>query len=426
MPHRPPVLLAALLAAPLLLVAAPLAAQAQQQEAQATKPGAKPKTPPGHKGAGASPKAGPPLDTLPPSQIGIGTLARFAYLIDATTDAVLLFKDADKPMMPSSMAKMMTVYLVFEELKAGRLKPDTRFRVSERARSMGGSRMFVEINSEITIDDLIKGVITLSGNDACVVLAEGMSGTEETFAARMNKRAKELGMTGSVFKNASGWPVEGMYVTARDLAVLAKRTIEDFPEYYRYYNMTEFTWNNIRQENRNRLLGLTPGTDGLKTGHSEDAGYGLTASAIRDGRRLILVVNGLSDMRSRTSESARLMEWGFREYSNKVAFRTGETVALADVWLGEAGKVPLVAAKPIAATVPVGQEAGVRVKVEYEGPVRAPIRKGERIGKAVVQAAAGANPVEIPLYAGADVPRLGPVGRAFGVIKHYLFGWMSS
>ena len=421
--HRLPALLAALVLAPALCVAVPLAAYAQQ-EAQA-KPATKPRAPAGHKGAGGSPKAGPALDALPPSQIGIGTLARHAYLIDATTDAVLLFKEADKAMLPSSMAKMMTVYLVFEELKAGKLRPDTKFRVSERARSMGGSRMFVEINSEISVDDLIKGVITLSGNDACVVLAEGMSGTEETFAARMTKRARELGMTGSVFKNASGWPAEGMYVTARDLAVLAKRTIEDFPEYYRYYALTEFTWNNIRQENRNRLLGMTLGTDGLKTGHSEEAGYGLTASTIREGRRLILVVNGLPDMKTRTSETARLMEWGFREYSNKVAFRAGETVAQADVWLGEVGKVPLVAAKPIAATVPVGQEGGVRMKVEYTGPVLAPIRKGDPIGKAIVQAAAGTSAVEIPLYAGADVPRLGPVGRAFGVLKHYLFGWMS-
>ncbi|HKU95918.1 MAG TPA: D-alanyl-D-alanine carboxypeptidase family protein [Vineibacter sp.] len=422
--RRSPALLAALVLAPTLCIAVPLAAHGQQ-EAQATKPAAKPRAPAGHKGAGGSPKAGLPTDALPPSQIGIGTLARYAYLIDATTDAVLLFKDADKAMLPSSMAKMMTVYLVFEELKAGKLRPDTKFRVSERARSMGGSRMFVEINSEISVDDLVKGVITLSGNDACVVLAEGMSGTEETFAARMTKRARELGMTGSVFKNASGWPTEGMYVTARDLAVLAKRTIEDFPEYYRYYALTEFTWNNIRQENRNRLLGMTLGTDGLKTGHSEEAGYGLTASTVREGRRLILVVNGLPDMKTRASESARLMEWGFREYSNKVAFRAGETVAQADVWLGEVGKVPLVGAKPIAATVPVGQEAGVRMKVEYTGPVAAPIRRGDQIGKAIVQAAPGAQPVEIPLYAGADVPRLGPVGRAFGVLKHYLFGWMS-
>ncbi|MCW5745017.1 MAG: D-alanyl-D-alanine carboxypeptidase [Alphaproteobacteria bacterium] len=389
-----------------------------------TKPTARPKTPGGSKGA-SSKTANPPLEALPPSQIGIPTMAKFAYMIDATTNAVLLAKDADKPMLPSSMAKMMTIYIVFEELKAGRLKLDTRFRVSERARNMGGSRMFVEINSEITVEDLIKGVIALSGNDACVVLAEGISGTVETFAARMNKQARELGMTGSVFTNASGWPDPAMHVTASDLALLAKRTIDDFPQYYHYYALPDFTWNNIRQENRNRLLGLTAGTDGLKTGHSEDAGYGLTASTVRDGRRLILVVNGLPDMKTRASEPARLIEWGFREFRNKVAFRAGETVAMADVWLGDSPKVPLVATRLVGATVPVGQEEGVRVRVVYEGPVRAPIRKGDPIGKAMVQATAGAPPVEIPLYAGADVPRLGPLGRAFGMIRHYLFGWIS-
>ncbi|HJQ60711.1 MAG TPA: D-alanyl-D-alanine carboxypeptidase family protein [Vineibacter sp.] len=387
------------------------------------KPAPKPKGPAGAKGAGT--KAGPLPEALQPSQIGIGTLARFAYLVDATTDSVLLFKDADKPMLPSSMAKLMTIYIVFEELKAGRLKLDSKFRVSERARNMGGSRMFVEINSEVSVEDLIKGVVVLSGNDACVVLAEGLSGTEETFAARMTKRGRDMGLTGSTFKNSSGWPEPGMVVTARDLAILSKRTAEDFPEYYRYYAQTDFTWNNIRQENRNRLLGMTPGTDGLKTGHTEEAGYGLAASTIRDGRRLVLVVNGLPDMRTRAAESARLMEWGFREFSNRIAFRAGETVALADVWLGESGKVPLVATRPVGATVPVGQDAGVRVKVEYYGPVRAPIRKGDPIGKAIVQASSSATPVEIPLYAGADVARLGPVGRAFGVLRHYLFGWIS-
>lgn len=418
MPRRRVAFLAGLLTAPFLLSSLPVHALAQQ--APPPKP-AKPKA--GQKGPGS--RSGPTVEALPPSQIGIGTLARQALLIDATTDTILLFKDADKPMLPSSMAKLMTVFLVFEDLKAGKLRLDTKFRVSERARSMGGSRMFVEINSEITVEDLIKGVIALSGNDACVVLAEGMSGTEDAFAARMTKRARELGMTGSIFKNSSGWPVEGMVVTAKDLAVLARHTIEDFPEYYRYYALTDFTWNNIRQENRNRLLAMTPGTDGLKTGHTEEAGYGLAASTIRDGRRLILVVNGLPDMRSRSTEAARLIEWGFREYSNRVAFRAGETVADAEVWLGESGKVPLVATRPIAATVPVGQEGGVRVRVEYEGPVRAPVRKGDLIGRAIVQSSPGGRPVEIPLYAGADVHKLGPVGRAFGVIRHYLFGWMS-
>lgn len=367
----------------------------------------------------------PNFDALPPSQIGIGTLAKTAYVIDAVTDTVLLFKDADQRTPPSSMAKMMTVYIIFEELKAGRLKLDTKFRVSERARSMGGSRMFVEVGTEISVDDLIKGIITLSGNDACVVIAEGLSGTEDNFAARMTKKARDIGMPNSVFRNSSGWPADGQYTTARDLAVLARRTILDFPEYYRYYAITDFTWNNIRQENRNRLLSITPGTDGLKTGHTEEGGYGLASSTIRDGRRIILVVNGLSDMRQRASESARLTEWAFREYTNKVAFRGGDKVVDAEVWLGDQRTVPLITQRAIAATVPVGQDANVRVTVQYDGPIRAPIRKGDQIGKVMVSAAPGARAVEYPLFAGADVPRLGAFGRAVGVIKHYLFGWMA-
>jgi D-alanyl-D-alanine carboxypeptidase (penicillin-binding protein 5/6) len=406
---------AALAVATSLVIAVPSAQQTKPAKPAPTKP-AKPPS--------ARPQP-PNYDALPPSQIGIGTLAKTAYLIDAVTDTVLLFKDADQRTPPSSMAKMMTVYIIFEELKAGRLKLDTKFRVSERARAMGGSRMFVELGSEISVDDLIKGIITLSGNDACVVVAEGLSGTEDNFAARMTKKARDLGMANTVFRNASGWPAEGQYSTMRDLAMLARHTINDFPEYYKYYSHTDFTWNNIRQENRNRLLGMTPGTDGLKTGHTEEGGFGLASSTIRDGRRIILLVNGLADMRQRASESARLTEWAFREYTNKVAFRAGDKVLDGEVWLGDQRTVPLVTQRAIAATVPMGQDANVRVTVQYDGPIRAPIRKGDQIGKVMVSAAPGARAIEFPLFAGADVPRLGAFGRAVGVIKHYLFGWMA-
>ena len=268
-------------------------------------------------------------------------------MIDPQTSTVLLFKDADKPMHPSSMAKMMTIYIAFEEINAGRLKLDTRFRVSERARNMGGSRMFVELGSEVSVEDLIKGMIVLSGNDACVVIAEGMSGTEDSFAERMTAKARELGMTGTVFKNASGWPADGQWTTARDLAVLSWRTIEDFPKLYRYYSEMNWTYNNIKQDNRNRLLKTVPGTDGLKTGHTEEGGYGQATSAVRDGRRLILVVNGLTSMAERAQETARLVEWGFRESTNTTVFRAGDTVVEAPVWLGSQDKVPLVVGKPV-------------------------------------------------------------------------------
>jgi D-alanyl-D-alanine carboxypeptidase (penicillin-binding protein 5/6) len=388
------------------------------------KPPAKPRATTAPKQA-ATPPAAAKTEALPPSQIGIGTLARQAYMVDPQTSTVLLFKDADKPMHPSSMAKMMTIYILFEELEAGRIKLDTRFRVSERARNMGGSRMFVELGSEVAVEDLIKGMIVLSGNDACVVVAEGLSGNEDSFAERMTKRGRELGMTGTVFKNASGWPVEGQWTTARDLAVLAWRTISDFPKFYRYYAETNWTYNNIKQDNRNRLLKITPGTDGLKTGHTEEGGFGQATSAVRDGRRLIMVVNGLGSMAERAQESARLMEWGFRESTNTTVFRAGDTVVEAPVWLGAQDKVPLVVSHPVQITAPTGQPVTPRVMARFDGPLAAPIVKGTKLGTAVVTLPDGRE-IDYPLEAGADVERMGVVGRVATMIRHYLFGWLSS
>lgn len=399
--------------------------QQRRQQTQPQKPAAKSRAPQQGTATNRSEKStAAKVEALPPSQIGVGTLARFAFMVDPQTSTVLLYKDAETPMAPSSMAKMMTIYIVFEELAAGRLKLDSRFRVSERARAMGGSRMFLELGSEVTVEDLIKGIIVLSGNDACVVIAEGLSGTEEAFAERMTKRARELGLTNSVFKDASGWPYEGQYTTARDLAVLSHRTIEDFPQYYRYYAEQNWTYNNIRQDNRNRLLKMTPGTDGLKTGHTEEGGYGQATSAIRDGRRLILVVNGLTSMAERAQETSRLMEWGFRESTNTTVFRAGDTVVEAPVWLGAQEKVPLVIPKAVLVTSPAGQPPSPRVVARFEGPIPAPIAKGTKIGTAVITLADG-KAMEYPLEAGADVPRMGVVSRVGTMIKHYLFGWLS-
>jgi D-alanyl-D-alanine carboxypeptidase (penicillin-binding protein 5/6) len=370
------------------------------------------------------PSAAKAAEALPPSQIGIGTLARQAFMVDMQTNTVLLFKDADKPMAPSSMSKMMTIYILFEELTAGRLKLDSRFRVSERARNIGGSRMFVELGSEVSVEDLIRGIIVLSGNDACIVVAEGLSGTEDSFAERMTKRGRELGMQRSVFKNSSGWPAEGQHTTARDLAVLAARTVEDFPKLYRYYAETDWTYNNIRQDNRNRLLRLVPGTDGLKTGHTEEGGYGQAASAIRDGRRLMLVVNGMTSMAERAAETSRLMEWGYREFANATLFRAGDVVAEAPVWLGAADKVPLVIPRAVAVTSPVGQPVQPRVVARFEGPIAAPIAKGAKLGSVALTMPDG-RVMEHPLEAGADVPRLGAFGRVAALLKHYLFGWLT-
>ncbi len=398
--------------------------QPRRQQTQPQKPAAKPKPPAATTAKPGTPSAAAKTEALPPSQVGIGTLAQFAFMVDPQTSSVMLFKDADKPMHPSSMAKMMTIYLVFEELAAGRIKLDTRFRVSERARNMGGSRMFVELGSEVSVEDLIKGMIILSGNDACVVVAEGLSGNEDSFAERMNKRARELGLVKTVFKNASGWPAEGQYSTARDLAVLAWRTIDDFPKLYRYYAETNWTYNNIRQDNRNRLLKTTPGTDGLKTGHTEEGGYGQAASAVRDGRRLILVVNGSTSMAERAQETSRLMEWGFREFTNTTIFRAGDTVVEAPVWLGAQDKVPLVVGRAVQVTVPSGQASSPRVVARYDGPLPAPLVKGTKVGTAAVTLPDG-RVIEYPLEVGTDVPRMGVIGRVTTMIQHYLFGWLS-
>ncbi|MBS0520241.1 MAG: D-alanyl-D-alanine carboxypeptidase [Proteobacteria bacterium] len=349
-------------------------------------------------------------------------------MIDAQTGTVLLAKDADKPMAPSSMAKMMTVYLLFDDLAAGKLKLDTQFRVSDRAyaitRGVHSSTMFLELGQTANVGDLIQGIIVVSGNDASVAVAEGMAGSEEAFAERMNKKAHELGMTGSAFRNSSGWPAEGQHVTAHDLAMLAAHTIKDFPQYYKYYAQREFSYNGKTQPNRNLELKTVPGVDGLKTGHTEEGGFGQTTSAIRDGRRLILVLNGLNSIAERAQETARLIEWGFRESSNTTLVRAGDTLAEAPVWLGVQDKVPLVSPTAIQMTTVVGQAAQPHVVAKFDGPIPAPITKGARLGTASVTLPDGRT-VDYPLEAGADVPKLGVVGRMWAAARHYLLGWLS-
>jgi D-alanyl-D-alanine carboxypeptidase (penicillin-binding protein 5/6) len=407
---------------------------AQQQDPKRP-PTQKPAKPAQKPQAGAKPsakaakaEAAARLEALPPSQIGIPTLAQHAFLIDPQTSTVLLFKDADKPMAPSSMAKMMTVYLLFEDLTSGKLKMDTRFKVSERAyaitRGTHSSTMFLEMTDNPTVGELLQGIIVDSGNDASVAVAEGMAGSEEAFADRMNKKARELGLTGSVFKNASGWPAEGQMVTARDLALLAWHTINDFPELYKHYAQQTFTFNGKTQPNRNLELKRLPGVDGLKTGHTEEGGFGQTTSAVRNGRRLILVLNGLGSMGDRASETTRLLEWGFSSFTNTTIFKPGDTVAEAPVWLGAQDTVPLVVSRSIQVTAPAGQTPNPRVVAKFDGPVPAPIAKGTKVGTASVSLPDGRT-MDYPLEAGADVPRKGLVGRVFTLARHYLLGWLS-
>lgn len=358
--------------------------------------------------------------TAPPAA-AIETEAEQAIVMDATTGAVLLEKNADLPVPPSSMSKMMTVYLVFERLKEGSLSMDDTFVVSKKAWQRGGSKMFVEVGKQVSVADLLRGVIVQSGNDASIVLAEGLAGDEKTFADLMNRRAAELGLTNSTFKNASGWPEEGHLMSVRDLAILSKRTIEDFPEYYKLYAEKNFTYNGIRQGNRNPLLYRHGGADGLKTGHTEAAGYGLAASAERQDRRLIMAVNGLPSAKSRSREARRLMEWGFREFRNFSLFRDGDAVEKAGVWLGTEAMVPLVVDRDITVTLPRRARRTAEIKVVYTGPIPAPIAEGDAIARLVVTAP-DVPAVEIPLKAGKAVERLGFAGRLAAGLQYLLWG----
>ena len=351
----------------------------------------------------------------------IETQAAQAYLVDVETGAVLLDKNADELMPPSSMSKMMTAYMVFDRLEDGRLSLDDKLTVSEKAWRKGGSKMFVEVGNQVRVEDLLRGVIVQSGNDACIVLAEGLAGSEEAFADLMTERARELGMTKSTFRNSTGWPDPNHLVTARELAILAKHIIQDHEEYYHYYSEKEFTWNDIRQGNRNPLLYRNIGADGLKTGHTEDAGYGLTASAVQNGRRLILVVNGLPSVKARSDESERLMSWGFREFDNYALFKAGDTVDEAPVWLGDEDTVPLVIAEDLKVTLPRNDRNGMQVSVVYDSPIPAPVPAGTEIAKLRVTWPGGV-PVEVPLQAGAEVEQLGPFGRIAASVKFLLLG----
>jgi D-alanyl-D-alanine carboxypeptidase (penicillin-binding protein 5/6) len=370
--------------------------------------------------AGRQPRApAPPPSTPASSPLGpVDTLARQAIIIDFDTGATLLEKNPDERMPPSSMSKLMTMYVVFDMLKAGRLQLDQQLPVSERAWRMGGSKMFVQIGAQVSVENLARGVIVQSGNDACIVLAEGISGSEAQFAELMNETGRRIGLRASNFRNATGWPDPEHRMTARDLATLARRIITDHPDYYRFYNERSFRWNDITQENRNPTLARVPGADGLKTGHTEEAGYGLTASAIRGGRRLILVVNGLPSMRARAEESERLLEWGFREFDNAVIFRAHETVEEVPVYLGSRPTVPLVSGRDLVLTLPRQWRRTLQARLRYEAPIPAPITKGQEIGRLVISGQ-GVPEMELPLIAGADVERLGLFPRIPAVIGRW-------
>ena len=358
---------------------------------------------------------------LPGTTKALDISAKQAILTDFETGVELYSKNADELMPPASMTKMMTVYLIFERLKEGRLSLDDELRVSRKAWKKGGSKMFVEVGKRVRVEDLIRGIVVQSGNDAAIVVAEGLSGSEEAFAREMTIKARELGMSNSKFRNASGWPDPEHRTTARDLAILAEATIREFPDFYRYYAEGTFFYSNIKQNNRNPLLGRYRGADGLKTGHTENAGYGLTSSAVRNGRRLILVLNGMPSERARRNESQRLLDWGFREFGNYKLFETNEEIASVGVWLGADTHVPLLAKTGVILTMERRLRKTLKVTISHEDPLPAPIKKGNALGEMTVSIAER-EPIKIPLIAGKDIERLGPSGRISAALSYLLWG----
>ena len=356
----------------------------------------------------------------------IDTKAREAILIDPSTGTVILNKNADEQMPPASMSKLMTAYLLFESINDGRVSLDDKFRVSENAWRKGGaasgsSTMFLPPKSEVRVEDLIRGIIVQSGNDACIVVAESLAGSEEAFARRMTDKAQELGMTGSNFMNATGWPHPEHRTTARDLATLSARIIQDFPELFSFYSEREFTYNGIRQSNRNPLIYGYAGADGMKTGHTSEAGYGLTGTAKQGDRRLIVVVNGLKSSKDRASESARILDWGFREFNNYSLFKAGDTIEIAPLWLGTKPTVALKIDRDIHLTMSRKSRRAMKVTVKYQSPISAPITAGQSVGTLTIEAP-DFETIEAPLLAATDSQQLGMVGRLGAALEFLLWG----
>lgn len=339
------------------------------------------------------------------------TSARAAFVMDVTTGTVLLDKNADTPLPPASMSKLMTLYVAFEAVRDGRLSLDERLPVSQHAMDYKGSTMFLNTTDRVRVEDLLRGIIVLSGNDACVVIAEALSpdGTEAGFARYMTQRAQQLGMTNSIFRNSNGWPADGHVMSMRDLALLARRIIEDFPDFYKMFAETEFRFDGrapSNVSNRNPLLTLGIGADGLKTGHTQEAGYGLTGSARQGDRRIVFAVSGLESTEARARESEAIVNWAFRQFARKSVATTGTELARAPVWMGEAQSVGLTVAEDVTTLLPVLGGGSLRAEVVYTGPLRAPVRKGDPLAE-LIFAPEGLPETRVPLVAAEDVARGG-------------------
>ena len=355
----------------------------------------------------------------------IDTSAEFAYVTDFASGKVLMDKDPDSPMKPASMAKIMTIYVAFQRIADGSLSLDDAFLISEKAWRKGGSKTFVEVGKQVAVRDLLMGVVVQSGNDAAIAIAEGISGTEEGFAEEMNYVARQLGMNNTVFKNATGWPDPDQVTTARDLSILATALIrdfpsQDFPDLYPMFAEKTFTYNGIKQGNRNPLVYGTQGADGLKTGHTEESGYGLVGSAIREGQRVVMVLNGMTSMKQRSSESRRLMDLMFREFRQYRFFDKGQAVDRAAVWLGSEARVDLVLEEPLHLVLSRTDRRRMKMSVQWNDPVPAPIKAGQKIGTLTLDFPD--RTMSYDLMAAKDVAELGMFNRVGEALKFLIFG----
>ena len=351
----------------------------------------------------------------------IDTKAEQAIVMDFDTNEILFEKNSNLKTPPASMTKIMTVYAAFDRLKNTDLSIENECIVSAKAYKMGGSRTFLEIDDKVSIDELLKGIIIQSGNDASVALAECLAGTEDDFAKLMNVYAKRLGMLNTNFLNSSGWPVDNHYSTVYDLALLSNAVIREFPDLYLYFSDKEFTYNDIKQPNRNKLLSSVQGADGLKTGFTRASGWGIAATAKRDTRRITTVINGTNSSRSRLNEASNLINWAFSQTSQKLLVDKNQVIVEVDVWLGNKPRVNLVSSKKIVSTLSFDQIQLIKSSLEYKSPIEAPIKKGEVYGKLIIDIDGKPN-IEVELIAENNIGSVNPISKVFAAMKYLIFG----
>ena len=349
----------------------------------------------------------------------IETKADSAIILDINSNTILFEKNADERQGPASMSKLMIIYMAFERLQNRKLTIDQEFLVSKKAWKFGGSKMFVNIGEMVSVENLLKGIIVQSGNDACVVLAEGLSGTEENMVDEMNEKAVEIGLTNSNFQNVTGWPHEDHYMSLKDIAYLSKLIITNFPEYYYLFAINEFTYNDIKQLNRNKLISLD-GFDGLKTGRTSQSGFGIVASSKRENRRIISVVNGLNSEKERINETKKLVNWSFREFVNYDLYKSGDSIQFAKVWLGKESFVPLVLNEDLSVTIKKKNLDKFKIKLVYETPIVSPVKKGDKLAE--LQLIEGDNVKIKNIYSGKDIDKVSRFYRSFSIINYLLFG----